>query len=268
MLSIPIGGGFIIGFVLGIIGGLVGVEWPKPLKETFAGKCLRALKLDSSLFKAVSNESKSLSQAAWLLIAVNVLSGLGFGIYNLTLTKTNNSFDAVFNVLLLGQVTFDISIFTYPLIYAGIAIMKWLILSLLIYVVGAKLLGSKREFNAVAPAVAFAYVPVALQAFLPWIFSNQSVQWGLIMFLVTNVWMIFALVIGVRQSLEISEGRAIGLVMFCGGIYWIIDYLWIVPSLEIPGVWFILKPATFVLLLFSIGTVLAALMGAFTRRKI
>src|SRR4030042_1402707 len=138
--------------------GLVGVEWPKPLKETFAGKCLRALKLDSSLFKAVSNESKSLSQAAWLLIAVNVLSGLGFGIYNLTLTKTNNSFDAVFNVLLLGQVTFDISIFTYPLIYAGIAIMKWLILSLLIYVVGAKLLGIKREFNEVAPAVAFAYV--------------------------------------------------------------------------------------------------------------
>jgi len=267
MLSMPIGGGFIIGFVLGIIGGLVGVEWPRPLKETFAGKCLRALKLDSSLFKAVSIEPKSLSQGVWLLIAVNILSGLGFGIYNLTLTKTNNSFDAVFKVLLLGQVTFDISIFTYPLIYVGVAIMKWLILSTLIYVVGDKLLGSKRQFNEVAPVVAFAYVPVALQVFLPLIFSNQSVQWGMAMFIVTNVWMILALVIGVRQSLEISVGKAIGSVLFCGGIYWIIDYLWIVPYLEIPGVWFILKPATFVLLLFSIGTILAALMGTFTRRK-
>ena len=267
ILSLPIGGGFIVGFVLGIVGGLGSLEWPKPLKETFTGKCLRVLKLDSSLFKAVSAEEKSLSQAAWLLIAVNILSGLGFGIYNLTLTKTNNSFATVFQVLLLGQVAFDISIFTYPLIYAGIAIMKWVILSTLIYIVGVKLLGSKRPFDEVAPVVAFAYVPVALQVFLPLIFSNQSVQLGMAMFLVTNVWMIFALVIGVRQSLEISEGRAIGLVIFCGGIYWIIDYLWIVPSLEIPGVWFILKPATFVLLLFSIGTVLAALMGAFTRRK-
>lgn len=44
ILSLPIGGGFVIGFALGIIGGLAGVEWPKPLKETFIGKCLRVLR--------------------------------------------------------------------------------------------------------------------------------------------------------------------------------------------------------------------------------
>lgn len=215
----------------------------------------------------MSDEPKSLSHAAWLLIVVNLLSGLGYGIYNLTLTKTNNSLDAVFGVLAFGHVTFDISIFTYPLIYAGVAVMKWVILTLLIYAVGVKLLGVKKELSDIAPAVAFAYVPVALQAFLPMVFSNQSVQWGIAVFLVTNFWMIFALIVGVRQSLEISMGKAIGSVMFCGGIYWIIDYLWLIPSLEIPGAWFILKPGTFVLLLFSIGTMLAALMGTFTRRQ-
>jgi hypothetical protein len=51
-----------------------------------------------------------------------------------------------------------------------------------------------------------------------------------------------------------------------GGIYWIVDYLAIVPSFEIPGVWFILKPATFVLLLFALGVLLATLTGTFSKR--
>ncbi len=266
ILSIPIGGGFIIGALLGLIGGLAGMEWPKPIRETFVGRFLRALKLDSSLFRTVSDEPKYLSHAAWMLILVNTLSAIGYGIYNLTVINMNKSADITFNVLFLGQVSFDISVLVYPLIYVGVAVIKWLILSLLIYLVGAKILGSRVGFDSIATVTAFAYAPIALQVFLPLVLSNQTLLWGFAVFFVTNVWMILALLVGTRQALEISVGRNIGVMLLSGGMYWIIDYLAIVPVLEIPGIWFILKPATFVLLLFSIGTLLATLTGVFSKR--
>lgn len=266
LLSIPIGGGFIIGALLGIIGGLAGMEWPEPIQETFVGRFLRALKLDSSMFKAMSDEPKYLSHAAWMLILVNTLSAIGYGIYNLTIINANNSADFAFNVLFLGQISIDISVLVYPLIYVGLAVIKWLILSSLIYLIGTKILGSRTGFDSIATVTAFAYAPIALQIFLPLIFSNQPVTWGLAVFFVTNAWMILALLVGARQALEVPIERMIGIILIGGGIYWIIDYMAIVPQLEVPGIWFILKPATFVLLLFSIGTLLATLTGVFTKR--
>ena len=266
LLSIPIGGGFIIGALLGLIGGLASMEWPRPIQETFVGRFLRILKLDSSAFKTVSDEPKYLSHGAWMLILVNTLSAIGYGIYNLTVINMNKSAGTTFKVLFLGQMSFDISVLVYPLIYVGVAVMKWLILSSLIYLIGAKILGSRASFDSIATVTAFAYAPIALQVFLPVIFSNQALSWGLTVFFVTNVWMILALLVGARHALEISVGRMIGVLLLSGGIYWIIDYMAIVPLLEIPGIWFILRPATFVLLLFSIGTLLATVTGVFTKR--
>lgn len=266
LLSIPIGGGFIIGALLGLIGGLAGMEWPKPIQETFIGKFLRVLKLDSSLFKTVSDEPKYLSHAAWMLILVNTLSAVGYGIYNLTVINMNKSADITFNVLFLGQMSFDISVLVYPLIYMGVAVIKWLILSSLIYLIGTKVLGSRTGFDSIATVTAFAYAPIALQVFLPLLFSNQTTLWGFAVFFVTNAWMILAMLVGTRHALEVPIGRMIGVMLLGGGIYWIIDYMAIVPLLEVPGIWFILKPATFVLLLFSIGALLATLTGVFAKR--
>jgi len=266
LLSIPIGGGFIVGAILGIIGGIAGMEWPKPFKETFMGRFLRVLKLDSSVFMEASDEPKFLSQGAGILILANVLSAAGFAIYSLTVDAMNTSADATFNVLFLGQIRYDISVFAYPFIYIGIAVIKWFLLSLLIYFVGTKIVGCRKEFDGIATVTAFAYAPILLQIFLPLVFSNQTVLWGFVVFFVTNIWMILALLIGVRQALEIPVGRTVGVILLSGGIYWIIDYLAIVPFLEIPGIWFILKPATFVLLLFSMGALLASLTGIFSKR--
>lgn len=266
LLSIPIGGGFILGFILSIIGGLAAIEWPKPIKETFVGKFVRVFRLDSSLFHDASKEPKYLSTGVWILVLANVLSGIGYGIYATTLNAMTSE-SARFAVLFLGQVNFDISVFSYPLIYIGTSILKWMILSVLVYVVGTKLIGGKGQFNEIAAVAAFAYAPVTLQIFLPLVFSNQPTAWGLILFFVTNIWMIIALLVGLRQTLEISIGRTLGIILFCGGTYWIIDYLGLVTFLQIPGVWFILSPATFVLALFSIGTIIAILTGTFSRRE-
>ena len=265
--SLAIGGGFIIGFVCSLVGGLAGMEWPKPLQNTFVGRILRALKLDSSLYRKVREETHLLSQALWVLIFLNIITGVSYGIYNLTYLKANSSVGELSKVLFLGRITTDFSIFAYPLINIGLAVAKWIILSLLIYVVGTKLMDAKCDFAGLAASVAFAYAPIALQALLPMMYSNQPQQLALYIFAVTNIWMILGLVIAVTRILEVSTAKAIGVVMFCGGAYWIINYLVITPMLEVPGIWFTVKPPSLVLLLFSIGTITALLMGVFSKHK-
>jgi len=266
ILSISIGGGFILGSILGIVGGFAGAEWPKPVRETFIGRFLRALRLDSSLFKTVSVESKYLREAVFVLILVNVLSGLGYGIYSLNVANMANSAETMFRVLLLGELFLGTTIFSYPLIYISVALLKWFILGLLVYLIGVKLEGGKTEFDVVARTTAFAYAPIALQIFLPAMFSNQPVQWSSLVFLLTNIWMIFALIVGIRQALGVFIRKALGIVMLAGGIYWIIDYLIIVPFFEIPGAWFVLQPASFILTLLSIDVILSMLLGVFSSR--
>jgi hypothetical protein len=266
-LSLTIGGGFIIGFALSLIGGLAAMEWPKPVQDTFAGRFVRALRLDHSLYRKIREEPHYLSQAVWLLIFVNVISGISYGFYNLTYLKGNTSINELKSVLFLGRITTDFSILSYPLIYIGLAVAKWVILTLLIYVVGTKLVDGKCEFAGLAANVAFAYAPISLQALLPMLYSNQPQQLALYVFVATNLWMIFGLVLAVKRSLEVPTAKAMGIVMFCGGAYWMIDYLALVPMLEVPGIWFVLKPPSMVLLLFSIGTLVALSLGVFSKRK-
>lgn len=265
ILSIPIGGGFILGFILGMVGGLAAMECPKPMRETFVGRFLRALKLDSSLFKTICSESKYLKEAVFILILVNVLSGLGYGIYSSNVINMANSAEDRFKVLILGELSFDTAIFSYPFSYISVAILKWLILCLLIYLIGVKLKGGKSEFDMIAIATAFAYAPIAAQVFMPLVFSSQPTQWSLLVFMVTNIWMIFALVVGIRHALNVFMCEALSIVMLAGGIYWIIDYLVIVPFFEIQGSWVILQPPSFVLALLSIDVIIATFLGVFAR---
>jgi len=266
ILSIPIGGGFILGSIFGILGGFVGAEWPKPMKETFVGRLLRALRLDASLFKTVSGDPKYLREALLVLIIVNVLSGLGYGLYSFNIKRMEGSAETRFNVLLLGKLYFDTTIFYYPITYMSVAFLKWLILGLLIYLIGVKLGDSNAEYDAVARVIAFAYTPIALQILTPLIFTNQPIQWPLLMFLLSNIWMTFALVIGIKQALDLFISKALGIVVLAGGIYWIIDYLVVIPFFEIEGSWFILQPISFVLTLLSVAVILALLLGVLTKR--
>jgi len=266
-MSLPIGGGFIVGFVLTLLGGIAGMEWPRPIQNTFAGRFVRALRLDTSLFRKIREEPHHLSEAVWLLIIVNVISGISYGVYNLTVAKANSSASALSSILMLGNMNLDYTIFTYPLIYLGLAVAKWIILTSLIYVVGTKLLDSKCEFASLAANVAFCYAPIALQALLQIMFSNQPQQLAFYIFFITNGWMIVGLILAVQRSLETTTSKAVGVVMFAGGAYWMINYLALVPTLEVPGIWFIIKTPSIVLLLFSIVTILALAMGVFSQRK-
>lgn len=266
IMSIPIGGGFILGLIMSFIGGLAGMEWPKPIGETFVGKFISALRLDPSLFRTVSKEAGYLRHASRILILVNMCSGLGYGIYYYNVLMMEKSLEMKHAILILGRTFFDISIFYYSIVYIGLAFIKWLIFTLLIYVFGVKLKGSRAEFIGIATAIAYAYIPAALQLFLPSIFATQPTDWAFFLFWVTNIWVMLGLLIAIKECMQISRMDSISLLIISGGLYWIIAYKGIIPYFQVPGVWFTLEPPSFILLLFSIGAVLATLTGAFSRR--
>lgn len=268
ILSVPIGGGFIIGLILGVIGGAVGYEWPTPAGKTFVGKLVRAARLDSKLFSMIGEETEALKQAALTMILVSILSEFGNALYLYNAENIMTSPSP--QVLLLGRLSWDLPAVVGPTIsFIGIALIKWLILSGLIYLVGVKIADGKAELDSIGKVVAFAYTPVCLQVFMPLVFGSEPLlkfQWPLTVFFLTNLWMIIALIIGIKQSLNMALRRAIGVVMLAGTFYWLINSMIITPMLGIPSVQFIIKPPGIIWILTSVSGILATLLGVFTRR--
>jgi hypothetical protein len=266
------GGGFIIGMILGVVGGAIGIERLKSPENTFFGRLFRAARLDSKVFKTVSEDPKALNSAAKTLIFINILSGLGYGIYSFNLENILHpaSPDVPFRILMLGKVFWSIPAFAPALIYIGIAILKWFILSFIIYIIGVKFLGAKSDVDKIARVVAFAYAPICLQFFIPFIFTSESLSrtWPFTVFLLTNLWMGLALVVGIRQIFEISTGRALAVVLLAGTVYWLINSLFIMgnSALNIPAIWFKIEPSEVVLELVSFVAIIATLLGVFIRR--
>lgn len=264
------GGGFIFGSLLGIIGSSIGIQWRKPLGETFFGKLIRVMKLDSEIFVTIKENPNLLHEAVFIIIFSNLLSGLGCSLYIFNVNKILSSPIAAEQVLLLGETLLDISVLNLPIIYIGLAIIKWISLSSIIYFIGSKLLGIETEFNALARSIAFTYAPICLQIFLPFIFLSQpflTTHWPLTIFFLTNFWMIFALIIAVKQLFKITTKNAMAIVMLGGSVYWLLVYRFMLPTIfgAIPGIFFDIGPNEFVLALISISAVLSFLLGVFRK---
>jgi len=270
LLSVLFGGGFIIGAVFGVVGGAAIMEWPKSFGDTFVGKMIRAAKLDSTFYDITGKNPKALKTAAFTMIFVNILSGLGNGLYvhNVNIIRTSTSTDIPFRILLLGEVFWDLSVVGTAVFFVGFGIVKWLIFSLILYYVGAKLQGKLVEFDDIARVLAFAYVPICLQVFMPVVFLRQPLlwfEWPFTIAFLTNLWMFIALVVALRQRLDVTSSKALGIAILAGAIYWLINYTFLVPALNVPGIRFIFSPVELTLVLLSASVVLATLLGAFTR---
>jgi hypothetical protein len=93
-------------------------------------------------------------------------------------------------------------------------------------------------------------------------------------FFITNLWMIFALIIGAGQLFELPMKKAVGMVILGGTIYWIGIYKIIFPALksvessfEVPGIFFEIQPISVVLILMSVSVILSVLLGVFSKEK-
>jgi len=288
ILSIPTGGGFIIGLILAIIGGGMVYEWPKPARQTFLGRLIRVARLDPKMYSSFIEELKGLKPAAFTIIFVNILSGLGIGLYSFNARKILDAATPISTstrIILFGDMFLDQEILVLPITFVGIAVVKWIILSGIMYIIGVKIIASKSEFEKIGRAIALAYAPISLQFFMPFIFTSKPnlAGWPLTLFLITNLWMILALVIGLKQCLDISLGKSLGVVSLGGSIYWLTNQLifvkafgtssgipssafMIFPLPQIPGIiQFAIEPPELVFMFMSVIIILAILLGVFTK---
>lgn len=277
LLSIPIGGGFYVGAILGFIGGVSGIEWPKSFRETFLGKIIRAVVLDSKFFATIRDDPAILGTAALTIVFVSILQGVGNGLYTYNLDfieraqEGENVLATASGILLEGQVMWGQTPILTAAQLIGVTIIRWLLLSLAIYWVGVKLMGVSLDYNKIAGAVAFAYVPISFEVFLPVMFSNEhflgTFMWPLGIYFVCRLWVFVALVVATAQLFDFTKRKALGVAILGGTMYWVIDHLLIIPTLKIPGIQFgfaMPESSESILLMISIATIVALLLGVFT----
>jgi hypothetical protein len=270
ILSIPIGGGFIIGAVLGIVIGLASMESPKPFQETFVGKMLRAIKLDSDFYRIIGKESEAQKTAMFTLIFANLLSGFGNSlyIYNADIIKNPPSPDAPFNILLRGQIYWNSSV-AYTAIFLGsLSVIKWFIFSAIIYLF-AKLIGKSCDFDGVARVLAYSYVPVCLQIFTPLVFLREPLlyfEWPFTIFIITNFWVVIALVVALKAMLDIPFSKALGMTVISGTVYLMINYLILIPALNVPGIYLTIRPIEVLWALITASVIISIVLGTFTKK--
>jgi hypothetical protein len=148
--------------------------------NTLWNRILRAIKLESQLFKEVEADEKALPQA----IVVVIISSLAFGIASIT-RGTGISF--IGNTL-------------------G-ALIGWFVWSFIILYIGTKLLPetqTRSDYVELLRTIGFASAPglIAIIGIIPGLFS--------LAIFIASVWMLVATVIAVKQALDYqSTGRAI-----------------------------------------------------------
>lgn len=276
LLCIPIGGGFYLGTILGFVGGITGLEGRESFKKTFLGRLLGGIAFNSEVYSEALDDPSILKTAAMVIIFVGALRGLGNGLYvhNLNLIKEDAAFAS--RILLDGQVIWNSKHVYTPILTSlsliGISVIEWLTLSLVFYWVGTRLMGMPSDYDKTARVLAYAYAPVGLQLLAPLMFSNEpmlSFTWPLWLYILSRTWIFVGLVAATTRLFDIPKWKAIGMVSLGGMIYWIIDNLLIIPTLKVPGIVVELSippGPNFVLLSISAATILATLLGVFSKK--
>ena len=158
---------------------------PRAEASDLFNRMIRAAKLDVTLYEEVEADETATTQAILVVILSSVCSGIGTAISE---ALTGKGFGGIG----LGLI--------YGLFSASIA---WVIWSFITYFIGTKVLGGTASFNELLRVIGFSNSPGVLS-----ILSFISILGGLISFAVW-VWKLAAMVIGVRQALDFTTGKAI-----------------------------------------------------------
>lgn len=158
----------------------------------FISRMIRAAKLDVSLYEEVEADETAFAQSMSVVILSSVAAGIGrigqFGI----------------NGLITGTIT---------------ELIGWLIWAYLTYIIGTKILPiqeTRTSYGELLRTIGFSSSPgvITICAIIP----------GLdpFVFIVTDMWMLIAMVIAVRQALDYnSTFRAVGVCI----IGWVIQFI-------------------------------------------
>lgn len=155
-------------------------------------RMIRAAKLDASLYEEVEKDTNATSQALMVVIIVSIAGGIG----------------ALLAQAIAGR---GIGLMLMALI-AGVigGVVFWAIWSFLVYWIGTKFFGGTATYGEVLRCIGFADSPGVLNVlrFIP-------ILGGLIS-LIAMIWLIISGVIAVRQSLDITTGKAIAVAIIAG----------------------------------------------------
>jgi hypothetical protein len=219
----------------------------------------------------LKTDEDNLKHGAYSLVFASILAAVGIGLYTRSAQAVLNSTSLYtpFATIILGDVPLSLSIMSTATINVGLAILKWITLSLIIYLIGASLIGRKHSFSSIAAVTGFAYIPVSLQVFVPFIFTSVpylSFIWPFLITVVTNAWMILILVAGVRRTLEISLNRAVGILAVSGAIYILLLETFF-STLTIPDmIQFTIQPQIILLVIVSVMALGSIILGTFNKR--
>jgi hypothetical protein len=284
LLSLPIGGGFIIGMIIGLIVGVAGLEWPKNFRETFIGRIINVARLDTESLKMLGTDAARMQTAVLTVIFVAVLSSLGVGIYivNVNLMHAQDTYTALkstYSILVQGAVYTGVDAYFGATAYIIVGILKWLILSIIVYLVGAKVLGLEFKFRSMATILAFVYVPEILQMFTPFLVTNEPmlskgalmfllpITWPLALFYISRIWAFVILVFAIRTIMDLTTMRALGVGLFTGTIYALVNYLYVYPTLNPPGLSIQFSNSSVaILIIASVATLVAFFLGTFKKQ--
>lgn len=144
----------------------------------------RAARLDSNLYEEVEHDLNATSQAATVVGIVALCAGLGSAI----------------GIAMSGQTAFAIVAFVLGILMAFVGWVAW---SYITYFVGTSLFKGQATPGELLRTVGFAQSPQIL-----YVLTFIPVLGGLI-WVVALVWSLVAVVIALRQALDISTGQAV-----------------------------------------------------------
>ena len=160
--------------------------------SNFTTRVIRAARLDVNLYEEVEADKAALGQA----MGVVVLSGVAAGIGSIG--------SAGFSGIITGTMA---------------ALIGWFIWAYITYIVGTKILPqpqTKADYGELLRTIGFSSSPGLIRVFAVIPFLSG------IIFLVTSIWMLIAMVIAVRQALDYTGTlRAVGVCI----IGWILQMI-------------------------------------------
>lgn len=168
--------------------------------QSLINRMIRAAKLEVNLYEEVEADSTATSQALIAVIVVSLATGIGTGIAGIA-TRGGLGF-------FLG-------------LLAGLAasLVGWLVWSYLAYILGTTVLKgpeTSATWGELLRTIGFAHSPGVLRifSFIPFV--------GWLISLGASIWFLIAGVIGVRQALDISTGRALAVCIVGWLIYMVL----------------------------------------------
>lgn len=150
--------------------------------SSFVDRIIGAVRLDAATYEEVEHDSNATWQAVAVVAIASILSGIG--------ASREGS-----NGLIAGVI---------------LALVTWAIFALFVYVIGVYLLRSPQTsatFEQVLRALGFSYAPTALGVLglIPGV--------GGLIVLIASIWSLVASIVAIRQSLEVSTGRAVAIAI-------------------------------------------------------